>query len=206
MTKDEQHAARRREILAAAENVFSARGYAAARVEEVAAAARVAKGSVYNYFKNKQDLFTQVFDEAMASDEARVEAILESPLSPTEKLNSVLDLWTDRLGHIKHYGGLMLEFWATAARQDETGSLAGVFRELYRRWQSRLSRIVREGVSAGEFAPEVNVERASSLIMALTDGLLVQLILGMEVDVDAEMVAAMKRSILAGLSGGVSRA
>ena len=63
---DSTQGGRREEILAAAEKVFEANGYAAATIDAVAAAAGVAKGSIYNYFKSKQDLFTQLFSELIA--------------------------------------------------------------------------------------------------------------------------------------------
>ena len=61
---------RRESILLAAQKVFNARGYSAATVDEVACAAGVAKGSVYNYFDSKQALFNQVFQTAMATMQA----------------------------------------------------------------------------------------------------------------------------------------
>ena len=206
MTGDGRTAQRRREILAAAEKVFSARGYAAARVDDVAAEAGLAKGSLYNYFRSKQELFTQVFYEAIAPDEADVDRILSADLPAGEKLESVLDTWGRRLEYFTHIGGLMLEFWATAARQDASGQLAGVFRDLYARSRERIGRIVAEGVASGEFSRDVAPRLAASLIVAMVDGICVQSILGMGVNVDAEFLAAMKRNILARLTAGPKEA
>ena len=48
---------RRRDILDAALEVFSAHGFAAARIEDIARAAKVAKGTIYIHFADKKDIF-----------------------------------------------------------------------------------------------------------------------------------------------------
>lgn len=55
--RDRRIAARQQQILAAAEEVFSQRGYRGATTKEIAAAADVSEGTLYNYFANKRDLF-----------------------------------------------------------------------------------------------------------------------------------------------------
>src|SRR5512141_1022898 len=56
---------KRRRILDAAVRTFGRRGFPEARIAEIAAAAKVAEGTVYLYFRNKEDLLGVVFDETM---------------------------------------------------------------------------------------------------------------------------------------------
>lgn len=63
------------EITAAAFEVFAEKGYAAARVEEVAKRAGVSKGLTYLYFKTKEDLFKAVVRSVVIK---RVDALLEA--------------------------------------------------------------------------------------------------------------------------------
>ena len=58
--------ARRQAILAAALTVFAARGFEAARLEDVAARAGVAKGTLYLYFRDKQALFEELIRNAVS--------------------------------------------------------------------------------------------------------------------------------------------
>jgi len=53
-------AERRRQILRAAARVFADRGYATATIEDVARAAHVAEGTIYNYFRSKEDLLIHI--------------------------------------------------------------------------------------------------------------------------------------------------
>src|SRR5438132_6846370 len=56
----ERRSERREAILAAALEEFSARGFAAARLDDVAARAGVAKGTIYLYFRDKETLFQEL--------------------------------------------------------------------------------------------------------------------------------------------------
>jgi TetR/AcrR family fatty acid metabolism transcriptional regulator len=57
---------KRSRILEAAVRVFARKGYFGARVSDIAKAARVADGTIYLYFKNKEDILVSLFDEVMA--------------------------------------------------------------------------------------------------------------------------------------------
>lgn len=201
---DEEHLAeRRQEILTAAERIFDAHGYAATTVEAVAAEAGISKGSIYNYFRSKRDLFTQVFSAALAGDEADFDRVATSPTTAAEKLNWVVDNWAGRMEHHKRIGGLVLEFWATAARQEQEGELAGWFEQQYTHWRQKIAAIIAQGLEAGEFDRDLQPEVAASLIMAMLDGIIVQSILDMRVHVDDAFLEAIKRAILTSLAGGV---
>ncbi|HHV94231.1 MAG TPA: TetR/AcrR family transcriptional regulator [Firmicutes bacterium] len=54
---------KRQDILDAAEKVFSANGFTAAKMDEIAELAGVAKGTLYLYFENKQDLFVSLLED-----------------------------------------------------------------------------------------------------------------------------------------------
>jgi TetR/AcrR family fatty acid metabolism transcriptional regulator len=57
---------KRARILQAAVKVFARKGYHGARVSEIAQKARVADGTIYLYFRNKEDILVSLFDEVMA--------------------------------------------------------------------------------------------------------------------------------------------
>ncbi|MDR7522073.1 MAG: helix-turn-helix domain-containing protein [Armatimonadota bacterium] len=57
--------ARRRQILKAALRVFAAKGYPTATIQDIARAARVAEGTIYNYFRSKDDLLAHIPRQAI---------------------------------------------------------------------------------------------------------------------------------------------
>jgi AcrR family transcriptional regulator len=66
------------EIIAAALAIFAEKGFAAARLDDIAARAGVSKGALYLYFETKQDLFRAVVEEAVAPNLEAVRAAAES--------------------------------------------------------------------------------------------------------------------------------
>lgn len=191
---------RREEMLVAAGRVFNRRGYAAATMDEVARGAGLAKGSLYNYFAGKHDLFLGVFTQALAGDMAKAEGLLRRRIPALEKIDRLLEDWFKRLGHHRAIGRLVLEFWAAAARQKRRGELARWFRRMYGRWRGQVAEVIAQGVRAGEFGSHVDPTVASSLILAVMDGIILQMILDMRIRVDKEFLAAMKRAIFSGLT------
>jgi AcrR family transcriptional regulator len=71
-----RRAERRRAILAAALQEFSARGFAATRLDDVAVAAGIAKGTIYLYFRDKEALFQDLIRSEMSPVVATLETAL----------------------------------------------------------------------------------------------------------------------------------
>lgn len=78
--------ARPAEIAAAAFDVFAEKGFAAARLEEIAAAAGVSKGALYLYFETKQDIFEAVVKQAFAGNLEAVVKMAEAHQGPVAPL------------------------------------------------------------------------------------------------------------------------
>lgn len=191
---------RRKDILAAARKVFNASGYAAATVDSVAAEAGLSKGSVYNYFRSKQDLFKQVFMEDLCrADDAA--AVVSSDRGAAEKLQLLLDQWFERIAENQRIGRLVLEYWATAAREEREGEMTATLQGIYNRWRDLIRAIVVQGIENGEFADHFEPQMAAALIVAIVDGVGTQAMLKVSVPVDQAYLAALKRAILTALTG-----
>src|SRR5881275_2324574 len=76
-------------ILRAAIDVFAERGYFNAQVADVARAAGVAAGTVYLYFKSKDDLLISIFERGMREALAETKAAVEGLDDPCERLRRI---------------------------------------------------------------------------------------------------------------------
>ncbi len=63
------------EIVAAALEIFSERGFAAARLDDIAQRAGVSKGAIYLYFATKEDIFRAVVEQAVAPNLTGLQAM-----------------------------------------------------------------------------------------------------------------------------------
>lgn len=86
---------KRKQILDAAYLVFSRKGYHRATVDEIIALADTGKGTVYNYFVNKERLFYTLIKERSAPFETILAGIVASPELPLEKIETIIKAFLD---------------------------------------------------------------------------------------------------------------
>ena len=186
--------ARRQAILDAGLVVFARDGFAAARLDAVAARAGIAKGTIYLYFRDKEDLFEQIVRGAVAPVLAQAEAVAALPERPTRDLLALIFqvfrteiLETDRRHVIRLVlteGGRFPKLAAFYHREVITKALALV------------RGIIRRGVARGEITTS-DLERFPHLVFApllmavLWDGLFSKL-----EPLDVEGLLACHRDVL----------
>jgi TetR/AcrR family transcriptional regulator len=83
---------KQRLILDCAAAEFAKAGFAAARVDDMAAAAGISVGSLYKYFGNKESCFLAVLDDGMRELEARLSEALSSEAGPWARIEAIVRL------------------------------------------------------------------------------------------------------------------
>jgi TetR/AcrR family transcriptional regulator, fatty acid metabolism regulator protein len=89
---------KREALLEAATHVFAERGFFNAQVADVARVAGVAAGTVYLYFRSKDDLLISIFEKTMRTAIAEGRAALQTATDPVGRLRTIARLHLDRLG------------------------------------------------------------------------------------------------------------
>ncbi len=160
---------KRQLLLQAAAEVFARQGYHATRVADIARHAGVAKGTVYEYFRTKEELFYALLDEWLNQfEEELVERLGQEsdPLRQADLLREAAVLFYRR--HAVH-APIFLEFWAHALRSRD-----GRFLERIRRFRGLLlelgTRLTAELVARGIFLP-VDIPSLVSLEAGISDGI-----------------------------------
>jgi AcrR family transcriptional regulator len=155
-------------LLRSACEVMVARGLAGTRAADVAAAAGVSQALVFYHFGTLERLLAQAFSFAAEQDLARLDAVVESPAGPLDKLRKILKLYPPT-GSSTSWE-LWIDGWSQALRSPE---LERVSRRLDQRWKQALTDVVAAGARAGDF--DCADPRGSAWrIIALIDGLAVQ--------------------------------
>jgi AcrR family transcriptional regulator len=140
---------RPKELLAAALDVFVDKGYAAARLEDVASIAGVSKGTLYLYFKNKEDLFKTVLQEAIIPLITQfADEVKDSSLSCDDLIRLFFQQWWVRFGSTK-LSGICKLMTAEAGNFPE---LATFFQhEIIEQNNRLLGSLVQRGINKGEY-------------------------------------------------------
>lgn len=87
---EDRRSKRRASIIAAATKLFASAGYAECEMEKVAAKLRVAKGTLYLYFKGKEELFFACVDNGMKEMQSVVRAAAEEARTPLQKIEKAI--------------------------------------------------------------------------------------------------------------------
>lgn len=91
---------RRNEIIGAALKVFGAKGFEAARAEDIAAQAGIAKGTIYLYFESKEDIYEAAVQHAIGRLDERVQARLQEARGIRARLGAListrLEFWMEQ--------------------------------------------------------------------------------------------------------------
>jgi AcrR family transcriptional regulator len=137
---------RRAEIIAAALKVFAKKGFGNTRAEDVAAQARIAKGTLYLYFDSKEAIYEAALSHAMTQLTAMVAERLETAATTDERVR----VWV----------GSRLEFWGAQGELYRMVMTVGREKrqrkhtaEILRESVEQLVSILRDGVERGELKP-----------------------------------------------------
>ncbi|MDT0300821.1 TetR/AcrR family transcriptional regulator [Streptomonospora wellingtoniae] len=195
-------AARREDILDAAVRVFARRGYAATRIEDVAAEAGIAKGSVYLYFEGREALLAAGF-ERIAQRSAQVLADARSGDRPAdEALAALVEGAVAMLAAEPDLTAVMLDLWSAggaARRTGEAGPPPPAFdiAAVYREYRTLVAELLRRGGSEGALRPGLG-EPEAAVVVAAIEGCLLQWLVDPSVDL-ARLAGPITATCLDGL-------
>jgi TetR/AcrR family transcriptional regulator len=117
-------------ILAAAALEFAERGYAGARVDRIARRARVNKAMIYYHFPDKRALYTAIVRELFATLNEKLHAIVAQPLTPTQKLDALIETFVCSVDGSRHFLPFFLREIADGGVHlgpEELGLIGGIF-------------------------------------------------------------------------------
>ena len=168
---DQLRSERRTQILRVAEQVFSRKGFYAANVSDVAVEAGVSQGTVYHYFKSKEDLFMAVF-EAWETENLYREVHLstDQSASTADRLRLLAQAVGERMARSGKFLTASVEFWSHIHRNK---AIQQGFRRMFAELRAIVSNLIQDGVSRGEFDCK-DPDATASLLIAVYDGLVLQ--------------------------------
>ena len=153
---------RPREIGAAALACFAERGFAASSLDEIAARAGVTKGTLYLYFRNKEELLEEVVRQAILPRIAVFEEAAQADDSAARQLERIVEAWQDFLA-TPYIGAIPKLIIAEAGNFPELCRF--YFEEVIGRARRLIVGILRRGIERGEFR-DIDPEAAFFSVVA----------------------------------------
>lgn len=155
---------KREAILRAATRVFARNGYFNSKVADIARDAGVADGTVYLYFKSKEEILHSIFDRSVGDAIAEAREQVASISDPREKLRRIAHLHLERLGADRDLAVVFQVELRSSTKFMEEFSAAG-----FAEYLSLIRSTLEEGQRASVFREELNAKVVAKILFGALD-------------------------------------
>lgn len=164
---------RRQEIAQIALEVFADKGFSAASIANVASAAGMGKGTLYEYFTSKEELISAALLEWLQENEAAAQEFASEVEDPAEQLSEFLRAAAGTFASDDRTVKLTLALFQELLGRGETGPHAELIQRAISFWRQIVVDILMDGVHKGTFRPYVadKAETIATNLMAYLDGI-----------------------------------
>ena len=161
--------AKRQEVMNAALSLFLEKGFKSVTAREITEKAGISKGSLYDYFKNKDDLFYQTIHEGMAKKLAH-KTVMDVKLSPEEKFMKLMEVPLKSPETRKQRLSLMFDFYMNCQDKQKIIEIIG---NIYSVAHSYVNRTITDAF------PELDKDEEKAVLfanifIAFMDGVVLQ--------------------------------
>jgi len=187
--------AKKQRIVQAAITVFADKGFNNTKMIEIAEAAGIGKGTIYEYFRSKDDIFLEAFRYFKNEVDAEIGKRIFLLTDPKRKLVVFIQTAFDVYFRFSDFVEIMFDFWAEGIRtRHEKIDL----KQVYEEYRTYLAAILDEGIQAGVFR-KMNSASVASIIVGTMDGLTLQWILSKDEFPIAQASRELIETILKGI-------
>ncbi len=139
---------RKEQIMSAALNVISAKGYEQSRMDDIVSEADLSKGAIYWYYKSKKEIYLSLVDHWVSEYSSGMFEAIDKTKSASEKLKKLFNFFSNQFKNNPITFKVLVEFWRMASLDD---SFNKKLQNVYQDFQDYLIEIIDFGIKKGEF-------------------------------------------------------
>ncbi|MBE3569252.1 MAG: TetR/AcrR family transcriptional regulator [Bacillales bacterium] len=152
------------QIIDAAVITIAENGYHQAQVSKIAKQAGVADGTIYLYFKNKEDILISLFQEKMANFIEKIKEVIAGKQTAAEKIFMMIENHFRILSQDPKLA-VVTQLELRQSNQELRRRINNVLKE----YLDFMEQILREGVESGEFSPDLDTRVARQMLFGTID-------------------------------------
>lgn len=194
--KRDVSAERKTQILKAASVVFARKGFAEARMEDIAEECGLSKATLYLYYRSKDDLIAGLMISTFREQMQGLRMLLDMDGTVRERLMAITQALVAVIQQNTDWLSISFEVYAVASRQPNVREF---LKEYFAEYRNALAQLFRQGIERGEFLP-FNTEHAAIALVALLEGLFLLWITDPDAVAVAEIAPNAIRFLLDGLT------
>jgi len=164
-------------IIRAAIHIFARDGLEKGKIADIAKEAGIGKGTVYEYFSSKDEIFHAMVDTIMNDMVDASETLYAMDLSPRDKLRTFMRMNIEIIFEMDEAMLIITEMWAQGARAIQRGEHeATQLSSSYGKMKELAINVLKAGVMAEDFR-DMNYDGVATLALAFIDGFVWQFML-----------------------------
>ena len=164
---------KKEQIINAAIEVFAKQGLEKGKIADIAKVAKIGKGTVYEYFKSKDEIFRAIEKMYIFDSIDQINNLTQSKKSPTEKIEEIVSYSINMHTVVGDTALILAELWAQHGRGQLHDHKDSAFADMYSDYHSAVLDVLTQGIKIGEFRT-MNKEGVASLLLAFIDGIIWQ--------------------------------
>ena len=165
--RERENIRKRTEMLSAAAHLFADKGYFRTTMVEIAKNAEFALGTIYQFFKTKEDVYFSILSEKSDEMIARLDEEDLGSLQPEDALARVVGIFLEFFEKNIDFFRIYITDWGTFDRNLKD-DYRKVLKEKYDRFLAFVAGIIKKGIESGTFKPHDPVETAYVLVGILS--------------------------------------
>jgi len=163
-------------ILKAAMKIFAQKGIANTKMSDIAVESNIGKGTIYEYFKNKEEIFKESFNYFREELEGTIARRIFKLTDPEEKLRSLIISFADAVdSQTFDFIEIIFDFWAEGIRHHDENKIFDL-KKMYVEYRNLIISILEEGIKKGIFK-DIDTTITASILLGSIDGLTLQWIM-----------------------------
>ena len=152
------------QIIDAAVVVIAENGFHQAQVSKIAKQAGVADGTIYLYFKNKEDILISLFEEKMGNFIEKIDQLIAGKETAAEKLLMMITAHFRLLSNDHH-----LAVVTQLELRQSNKEIRLQINDILKRYLKVIDKILLEGIENGEFSSDLDIRLARQMIFGTID-------------------------------------
>ncbi|HDQ03411.1 MAG TPA: TetR/AcrR family transcriptional regulator [Deltaproteobacteria bacterium] len=161
---------KRAEIAQKAIEVLAKRGFQATTIQDIANAAGLGKGTIYHYFKTKEEILWAVSEQMFRETERSLGAALLRINEPMDKLVTLIEEALHITQELEHLFIIYSELWLMTVRGEHTGDFVHMLKRLQNDMKNLIASLIREGKKQGFWPGDIDIDALAGYLASSFDG------------------------------------
>ena len=186
---------RRSAILNAARKLFFEKGFRYVTVENIARKAELSKGSIYLYFRSKEEIYTQILLNDIDKFNKKSSLIFQNGKSAAELVMDFAFIYVDFFLNDRELFRIMMTFMLHTEDMNLAETVNQHIIEVTNNTVKIIETILQQGIEKGEFPSDINLRLSRNAMWGLLNGIIsLHLFTGKEANKEERIRSAVKAS------------